>query len=449
MRETTTPVHAATGRIEDPARGVACEVGSCALQLVGCDAVDVYVYDEPTDSYVSVACLEPGAIRDPGAPVSSESASAIVRHSTPVAAFESAADMYGPLAQEAARLGAASTLVIRCDRGPRALGLLMCAFARPRQVDAGDERNALALARIVAMTLDYARRTSVALDRADRLATLLDTASAFAGELDLESLFAAIHDQVRRYMDAPVFVVVLESGEGGALRTEYAIDSGVRVYVETVLPGVVVREVYASALPVVADPLREGNAVEIAPSGRHAESALYVPMRLRDRVIGVVAVQSFRPGAYGPVEVELMLELAEQAATAIQNAGMFREERRRMNELAVLHRLAALTNSEAHLDRIFPGMEIIDVGLFRVTRDADFSISDEADDLLGAVEQQLRRRRFGDVVRLEIDEGAPKRMVGTDRHRALLDHLGAWFRRPDAVQLRPGNVGNTIYSDRA
>ena len=73
---------------------------------------------------------------------------------------------------------------------------------------------------------------------------------------------------------------------------------------------------------------------------------------------------------------------------------------------------------EAHLDRIFPGMEIIDVGLFRVTRDADFSISDEADDLLGAVEQQLRRRRFGDVVRLEIDEGAPKRMVA-DLREAL------------------------------
>src|SRR5204863_9004170 len=57
-------------------------------------------------------------------------------------------------------------------------------------------------------------------------------------------------------------------------------------------------------------------------------------------------------------------------------------------------------------------------GLFRVTRDADFSISDEADDLLGAVEQQLRRRRFGDVVRLEIDEGAPKRMV-VDLREAL------------------------------
>jgi polyphosphate kinase len=59
----------------------------------------------------------------------------------------------------------------------------------------------------------------------------------------------------------------------------------------------------------------------------------------------------------------------------------------------------------AHLDALFPGMEIVDHGVFRVTRDADFEISDEADDLLQAVETELRRRRFGEVVRVEIEAG--------------------------------------------
>ncbi len=48
----------------------------------------------------------------------------------------------------------------------------------------------------------------------------------------------------------------------------------------------------------------------------------------------------------------------------------------------------------ANLDALFPGAEVIDHGYFRVTRDADFTISDEADDLLQAVEDELRRRRF-------------------------------------------------------
>ena len=58
-----------------------------------------------------------------------------------------------------------------------------------------------------------------------------------------------------------------------------------------------------------------------------------------------------------------------------------------------------------NLSALFPGMEILDHGLFRVTRDADFEISDEADDLLEAVEAELRRRPFGEVVRLEVQTG--------------------------------------------
>ncbi|HSS33052.1 MAG TPA: polyphosphate kinase 1 [Solirubrobacterales bacterium] len=59
----------------------------------------------------------------------------------------------------------------------------------------------------------------------------------------------------------------------------------------------------------------------------------------------------------------------------------------------------------ANLDALFPGIEVIDHGYFRVTRDADFNVSDEADDLLRAVQDELRRRRFGEVVRLEIASG--------------------------------------------
>ena len=58
---------------------------------------------------------------------------------------------------------------------------------------------------------------------------------------------------------------------------------------------------------------------------------------------------------------------------------------------------------EAHLDRLFPGMEIVSVSRFRVTRNADLSLDDEdAEDLLAAVEMELRRRRFGRAVRLEV-----------------------------------------------
>ncbi|MFO7778709.1 MAG: RNA degradosome polyphosphate kinase [Nitriliruptoraceae bacterium] len=56
-----------------------------------------------------------------------------------------------------------------------------------------------------------------------------------------------------------------------------------------------------------------------------------------------------------------------------------------------------------NLDRLFPGLEVLEHHVFRVTRNADFEVEEEeADDLLLAIETELTRRRFGRVVRLEV-----------------------------------------------
>ncbi len=59
-----------------------------------------------------------------------------------------------------------------------------------------------------------------------------------------------------------------------------------------------------------------------------------------------------------------------------------------------------------HLGQLFPGMTIGRADLFRVTRNADLTLEeDEADDLLVALEVELRRRRFGEALRVEIQRG--------------------------------------------
>jgi len=69
----------------------------------------------------------------------------------------------------------------------------------------------------------------------------------------------------------------------------------------------------------------------------------------------------------------------------------------------------------AHLDQMFPGLEVVEHLTFRVTRNADLNYRDEeADDLLELVEMELRRRRFGNAVRLEIGPG------GSNSIRSLL-----------------------------
>jgi polyphosphate kinase len=72
------------------------------------------------------------------------------------------------------------------------------------------------------------------------------------------------------------------------------------------------------------------------------------------------------------------------------------------------------------LTSLFPKMEITECAPFRVTRDADFELSDEADDLLEAVELELQRRRFGGTVRVEVSDAMSDEML-----RRLKAGLGA------------------------
>jgi polyphosphate kinase len=85
----------------------------------------------------------------------------------------------------------------------------------------------------------------------------------------------------------------------------------------------------------------------------------------------------------------------------------------------------------AHLDVLFPGMEIITAHPFRVTRDAEMQIQElEADDLLETIEEGVRRRRFGSVVRVSVDTTMPERLKGI-----LVENLR--FDPRDMVTLDP------------
>ena len=75
----------------------------------------------------------------------------------------------------------------------------------------------------------------------------------------------------------------------------------------------------------------------------------------------------------------------------------------------------------ANLSYLYPGVEVLESYAFRVTRDADIEIQeDEADDLLRTIERGIRQRRFGPVVRVEIEKAMSQQM-----RRLLAQNLGA------------------------
>ncbi len=68
----------------------------------------------------------------------------------------------------------------------------------------------------------------------------------------------------------------------------------------------------------------------------------------------------------------------------------------------------------AHLDQLFPGMEIVDHCTFRLTRNADLDLEeDETGDLISTLEQELQRRKFGPPVRLEVDREIEPALLAT------------------------------------
>jgi polyphosphate kinase len=132
-------------------------------------------------------------------------------------------------------------------------------------------------------------------------------------------------------------------------------------------------------------------------------------------VLTPLAVDASHPFPY-------ISNLSLSLAVTIRDPGTRRDRFARVKVPGILPRFVALGDGATfvpleqvvatHLDTLFPGMEVVEAHPFRVTRDADIELAeDEADDLLVAVEQELRRRRFGAVVRLEVAATMPEPVV--------------------------------------
>ena len=170
--------------------------------------------------------------------------------------------------------------------------------------------------------------------------------------------------------------------------------------------------------------------------------------RFRNRIFPVLTPLAVDPGHPFPYVSDLSLNLA----VVVRDPRDERELFARVKVPNTLPRWLQIADTDrfvpieeviaAHLDQLFPGMEVQEHHAFRVTRNADLSDAlDEADDLLSAVEYELRRRRFGRATRLEVDASM------TDEVLDLL--IGEFDLDPSAVYVARTPLDPTSFNEIA
>jgi polyphosphate kinase len=169
------------------------------------------------------------------------------------------------------------------------------------------------------------------------------------------------------------------------------------------------------------------------------EDREFLGRRFRERIFPVLTPLSVDPSHPFPYISNLSLNLAAAIRDPVTGERRFA----RVKIPPLLPRFTDLPDGErfvpleeivaAHLDQLFPGMDIVEVHVFRVTRDADVEVEeDEADDLLAAIETVLQRRQRGaTAIRLEIDPTMNEEMrqllmreLGIDESQV---YVGEWL----------------------
>jgi polyphosphate kinase len=136
----------------------------------------------------------------------------------------------------------------------------------------------------------------------------------------------------------------------------------------------------------------------------------------RREIFPVLTPLAIDPGHPFPHLLNKSLNLA----VALRRPGLDKDAYALVQVPAVLPRFVALPSDKGHvfialeavirlhLPELFPGMELKSATCFRVTRDSEYEIDDdEVEDLLKAIEEEIRKRRRGAAVRLELESGAP------------------------------------------
>ncbi len=209
----------------------------------------------------------------------------------------------------------------------------------------------------LAVAIENARLFEESERRIRSLAVLNRIGQTISSTLDLPAILEEAYQQIAQLIDASNFYIAFYDEENDEVSFPLAIEEGERVTWQSrrgtrSLTEHIIRTRQPLFLPE--------NVVEVAteilgnpPVGRPALSWMGVPMIVGEKVIGVIAVQSYaKPRAYSEEDLNVLQTIAAQVATAVQNARLFQETRQSAEEMRLLYDLGVALSETLELDRV-------------------------------------------------------------------------------------------------
>jgi GAF domain-containing protein len=215
------------------------------------------------------------------------------------------------------------------------------------------------LATHLGVILENARLLQTAQQRADQMETLYRVGLATNASLDMDAVLVSVYEQCCKVMNVDAFYVALYEPEEHQVAYPIFVDHGqrldpFRLPLDSGLAGWIVQNQQPFCCDdTVAEienlPIRVNRT-----GGQPTRSYLGMPIVRRERIIGVLSVQSYQVAAYGDADVQLLTMLAAQAAVAIENASLFRETQQELIEAAVLSEVSQGISSKLTREDLLP-----------------------------------------------------------------------------------------------
>jgi len=189
-------------------------------------------------------------------------------------------------------------------------------------------------------------------ERTDLLDFLLEVSTVMAETLDLDAVLASVADIVQRVIPYDLFAILLYNEKKQELRIRHAVGHREDVVRNLVIaPGEgIVGTAAKSREPILVPDTRTDP--RYLPTSDVVRCELSVPMIARKRLVGVIDVQSARPGAYSDYDRALLRLIGGRAGATIDNALLYRRAERQYRTIRALSRISHEFSSILDLDEL-------------------------------------------------------------------------------------------------